>query len=148
MRNRIEVLAQIRIHNISKAGTEQFMDLPHRVLGTSLRAVPVSVGLQIRFKDQRDYQLGGGLHYAVPNRRDAERPLAASGLRYHYPSHRLRPIRLLDQLFPYIRQPASPPCRFDCVKTLVVHPGRTSVGFRQRVGMLENVLRQILSYRT
>ena len=116
------------------------MHFPYRVPGTSLRSVAISVGLQIRFKDRLDYQLRGGLHNPVPNSRDSERSLATSGLRDHHPSHRFRPIRLLDQSFPHIGQPCPPPCRFDCVKTLVVHPRRTCVGFRQLVGMLKNVL--------
>jgi hypothetical protein len=51
------------------------MNFPHRVPGTSLRAVTVGVRLQIRFKDRLDHQLGSGLHNPVPNSRHGQHEL-------------------------------------------------------------------------
>ena len=90
MRNRIEILRQIRIHDFRVAAAEQRVHFLDRVRPAPLRPVAESRGVEVRLEDRLQHQLGGGLHHAVPDRRDAEWPLAATGLRDHHPSHRLR----------------------------------------------------------
>ena len=57
------------------------MRFPHRVPGTSLRSIAKSVGLQIRFKDRLEDQLGGGLHRPIPDSGDDYCELHSSPVR-------------------------------------------------------------------
>ncbi len=116
------------------------MDFLHGLLGASLRAVTVGVGFQVCFEDRFQYQLGRGLHHPVPNGRDPQGPLPAIGLRDHHPSHRLGPVARLDQLLPQLRQPGFPPLGLDPWETLAIHPRRSLLGFRQLVGVGEDIL--------
>ena len=87
--------------------------------------VAIGRGIEVRLEDRLQHELGGALHHPVPDRRDAERPLAAAGLWDHYPPHRLRPIRLRDKLLPESAKPLLQPRRLDLRKGDPVHPWRT-----------------------
>jgi hypothetical protein len=56
-------------------------------------SVAIGTRFEVRLEDRLQHQFCGGLHHPVPNRWDAERAFAATGLRDHHPSHRLGPIR-------------------------------------------------------
>src|SRR5712692_3621477 len=117
------------------------MHFLYGVLGFALPAVAVHVRLQVRFKDWFQYQLARRLHYSVPNGRDSQRPLSvAIGLRDHFPSYRLRPVALLDQLLPQPRQPFFLSLGLDLQETLSIHSRRSSIGFRQPVSLGQDVL--------
>ena len=116
------------------------MHFLHGFLGSPLRAVAIRVGLQVCLKDRFQDQLGRGLHHPVPDRRDSQGPLPAVRLRDHYPSHWLRLIGSFFQLLPQLRQPAFPPLGLDPPETLAIHSRRSAVGFRQLVGVGEDVL--------
>jgi len=107
--NGIEVFGQIRVNYIGVAFTQQVVYLPNRVLRASLRSIAVGVWIQIRLKDRLKYQLGSGLHHPVPNGRNTQRTLAASGLRDHHPSHRLWFVRLCAKFLPDTVQPLLQP---------------------------------------
>jgi hypothetical protein len=121
VRDRVEVLAQIRIHNIGISLYEQLMNLLHRVLCISPRTVSVGVRLQIGFKDRFDHQLGRGLHHPVPYGRDSERSFTAVRLRDHHPPHSLRPVSFLNQFLPQLCQPLFSPLYFNLRETLAIH---------------------------
>jgi len=116
------------------------MDPLDRVLRASPRPIPIGIRLQIRFKDRFDYQLGGGLHHPVPNCRNPERTLAASGLRDHHPPHRLWLIRLAAKVIPEAVQPLLQTLRLDHLDALPIHSRRALVGLHPLVGMGKNVL--------
>jgi hypothetical protein len=104
------------------------------------RTVSIGTGIEVRLEDRLQHQLGGGLHHPVPDRRNAERPLTATGLRDHHPSHRLGPVRLRTQIIPETGKPPFQPCRLDHRERHPVHPGRTLVRACQVVGVTENIL--------
>ena len=110
-----------------------------RVRPAALRPIAVGRGVEIRLEDRLQHQLGGGLHHAVPDRRDTERPLAATGLRDHHPSHRCGSVRLRDQILPDRREPLLPAGRFDHGEGDPVDARRALVGARQIVGVAKNV---------
>ena len=110
-----------------------------RVQAASSRAVAIGAGIEVRLEDRLQHQLGSGLHHPVPDRRDAERALAAAGLRDQDPSHRCRPIRLLDQVRSEPGEPLFPPRRFDHREAHPVHPRRTRIRARQVVGVAQDV---------
>ena len=141
MRDRVEVLGQIGVHHIGVAPAEQPVHFLDRV--APLRARPVAIGtvLEVRLEDRLQHQLGGGLHHPVPDRRDAERPLAAAGLRDHHPPHRRRPVRLrrpVPPAGPPATPPAPPPRSARSVTPST--PGAPAVGAGQRVGVAQDVL--------
>src|SRR5512144_874530 len=94
MRDRVEVLGQIGVHHIGVASAQQGVHRLDRVGPAPARPVAVGRRVEIRLEDRLHNQLGGGLNHPVPDRRNAERPLAATGLRDHHPSHRRRSVRL------------------------------------------------------
>jgi hypothetical protein len=98
MRNGVEVLGQIGIHHIGVALAEQFVHRLDRVGRRPTRSIAVSIGLEVRLEDRFDHELHSGLHHPVPNGRDAERPLAAAGLRDQHPPNRLGSVGSALQL--------------------------------------------------
>ena len=95
-----------------------------RILRAPLRPVAIGMRIEVRLKDRFQHQLGGGLHHPVPDGRDAERPLAAAGLRDHHPPHRLWLIRLRNEVLPDAVQPLLQPRRFDRREAHPIHPRR------------------------
>src|SRR6516225_6047681 len=116
------------------------MHFPNGVLGASLRSVTIGTRFQIRLENRLQHGLGCGLHHAVPNRRNPERPLPASGLRDHYPPHRLWSIRPVAQLLSDARQPLLSPGRLDLLEALSIYSWSALIGARQCIGMGQNVL--------
>src|SRR5215471_1081144 len=62
MRNRVEILGQIRVHYISVAAADQRVDFLDCVKSTPSRAIAVGTGIEVRLEDRLKYQLGSGLH--------------------------------------------------------------------------------------
>src|SRR6266849_6163411 len=64
MWNRIEVAAEIRVYNLSMAGVEQLVDLPHGIQRTAVWPIGVlfrlQVGLVYRFDHQHCRRTGCG----------------------------------------------------------------------------------------
>jgi hypothetical protein len=108
MRNPVEILRQVGIHHLGVAAAEQRVHFLDRVRPAALRPIAVGRGVEIRLEDRLQHQLGGGLHHTVPDRRDAERPPAATGLRDHHPSHRRWPAGLHDEVLPDRGEPLLP----------------------------------------
>src|ERR1700751_2558487 len=79
-----------------------FLDRVHR---SANGAGAVGIVLEVRREDRFQHELGGGLDYPIPDRRNAERSLASVRLRYRYPPHRIGPVRLRNQFLPQARQP-------------------------------------------
>ena len=140
MRDRVEVLRQIGVHHIGVASAEQRVHRLDRVGPAPSRPIAIGRRVEIRLEDRLQHQLGGGLHHPVPDRRDAERPLAAAGLRDHHPSHRCWPIRPCSQVLPEAGEPLLQPCRLDRPKRrLRPRPARPRWP-GQRIGVSQNVL--------
>src|SRR6266568_2852814 len=140
MRNRVEVLGQIRVHDIRITRMQQLIHLLDRILRTLPRPVAISIRLQVRFPDRFQNQLRRGLRHPIPYSRDSERPLPAARLGDHLPPHRLWFVRLIVQVLPEAVQPLFPPTRFDGLEALSIHPWRAIIGFCQCVCMQQNVL--------
>src|ERR1700733_5323724 len=105
------------------------------VSGAPFRPVTISFRIEIRLKDRLQQQLGGGLHYPVPNRGDAERSFAASRLWDYYPPHGLWLIRLVAKVLPDTLQPFLYAFRLDLLEALPIHARCAFVGLHQCVSM-------------
>jgi hypothetical protein len=67
--------------------------------------IAVGTVFEVSLEDWFQHEFGSGLDYPITDRRNAERSLASIRFRYHYLPHRVRPIRLRDQLLAQARQP-------------------------------------------
>ncbi len=135
----IEILAQIGIDHIGVTPPKQGQHQLDRLGRTASRPIAVRRRFQVRLEDRLQHQLRRSLHHPVPNRWNAEWPLAAAGLRDHHPSHRLALIRLRTQLLTQPDQPVLQPCRLDLLERRSVHPWRTFVGTRQVIRVAQDV---------
>src|SRR5215471_3415135 len=139
MRDGIEVLGEIGIHHVRVAAAEQSVHCCNSIARAPLRPIAIGIRFQIGLEDRLDHQLDCGLHHPVPNGRDAERPLAAVGLGDHHAPYSFGPVRPLTQLFPDPGQPLIQPPGFDLCESHPVHSRRAQVGFRQPIGVPQNV---------
>jgi hypothetical protein len=108
VRDSVEVFRKIRIYDLGVATAKQRMHFLDRVRPAPLWPIAIGRGVEIRLEDRLQHQLGGGLHHPVPDRRDAEWPLAATGLRDHHPSHRRWSVGLHDEVLPDRGEPRLP----------------------------------------
>src|SRR5262245_61867098 len=95
---------------------------------------------QIRLEDRFQYQLGGGLHHSVPDRRNTKGPLASSWLRYHHPSYRLGLVRFRPQFLAQAREPLLNPRGFDVREFHPVHSRRAAIAASEPIRVVKNVL--------
>jgi hypothetical protein len=90
VRNRVEVLRQIGVHNLGVSLVNGAGDLANRVERAPLRSIPVSRLVEVRFEDRLEDQDRCPLHHPIADGRNAERSLAhATGFRDKHPSDRL-----------------------------------------------------------
>ena len=69
------------------------------IVSRTLRAEPEAARQHVRFEDRLEHDLQRGLHDAVPNRRNRQRPpLSGAGLRDEDPTRRQWPIAAVLQL--------------------------------------------------
>src|SRR6476469_8898086 len=87
VRDRVEILGEIRVYDISVPILEQLMHSLYGTDSTSPRPIAINFGSQISLEDRLEDQFDGRLHHAIADRGDAERSLPASGFRDHDPSH-------------------------------------------------------------
>ncbi len=95
----------------------------------------LQVGLEDRFQDQQR----GGLHHAVADRGNPQRPLLPVRFRQVDPPDRLRLIPFRSQ---FLRQFVQPPLHavlLDVLERLAVHAGRSAVGTALRPGRFQHV---------
>ena len=110
-----------------------------RIDAAAARSVAIGSGFEVRLEDRLQHQFRGGLHHAVPDRRDAEWSLAAAGLRDHHPSHRLGLIRLGSQFRLDAGQPVLQPRRLDRREAHAINAWCALVGAHQVIRMAQNV---------
>jgi hypothetical protein len=103
------------------------------------RPIAVRGGVDVRLEDRLDHQFRRGLRHPVPDCRDAERALAAAGLRDHHPPHRLWSIRLRPQVLAEPLKPVLEPLRLDPFERHAVRARRSAIGARQVVGRAQDV---------
>ena len=140
VRDRVEIFRQISVDDVRVAPADQPVRLLDRIDCAATRSIPISAVLEVRLEDRLQHKLGGSLRHAVPDCRDAERPLAASGLRDHHPPHGFGLVRLRDKVLAQARQPRLYARRLDLIESHPVHPRRARILASQRIGVGKYVL--------
>ena len=107
----VEVLAQVRVIHRLVARSHRGLHRVERLVRVPPRTESVRTTDEIRLEDRVDHQQHGGLRHAVPQRRDAERPPTAVGLRNVDAAHGLRMVAMLPQVLREGLQPAPLPTR-------------------------------------
>ena len=133
-------LLRVRVHHVRVPIAQRSVHSLHGLARAAALSITKSAVAQIRFEDWFQYQFGRGLCHSVPDRRNAERPLAASWLRNHHPSHRTGLVRPLPQFLPQTREPLLAPCRFDVRELHPVHPRRAAVAAGKPIRVVQYVL--------
>src|SRR5215471_12010638 len=113
------------------------LDCVHR---PTSRAIAIRIVLEVSLEDRLQHDLGSGLNHAIPDSWNAERTLASSILRDHYPPHRIRPICLRDQFLAQASQPRFRAPLLDLLEAHPIHTGCTRIGAGKPVRVTQNVL--------
>ena len=137
--NGIEVARQVRVDDLGMPRTEQPVDLPDGVQGTSLGPIGVLLRWQVRLEDRLQDQDYRHLRHAVSNRADAQWPSCPIRFREVHPTHGLGLVRLASQVTRQFVQPAFHAIRLDVVEGLAVDPRRPTVGTAAAEGDLQDV---------
>lgn len=96
-------------------------------------------GAEIRLEDGFEYQRRGHLRYSVSHRRNAERPLAAIGLRNVSPQYRLWAIRTCTQLNAEVVEKTFDAILLDRGQSRTIDSRRAAVSFHPPPRLLKDV---------
>ena len=94
VRNRIEVLGQIRVDHMGMPTEQRLGHGIARIMGRALRAKPMRNLTEVRLEDRLDHDLHRSLHHPVPYVGDAQGPFPAIRFLDVAPTYRTRPVRL------------------------------------------------------
>src|SRR5271168_4967410 len=92
------------------------------------------LGQQVHLKDGTNDQHRRHLNHAVPDARNAERPLASVALRYPHPQEGLGDILSRSQLLPQRFQPALKTMGVDPFERLAISPPRSRIRATTAIG--------------
>ena len=93
-----------------------------------VRAIRILLGLQVGLEDRLQDQQHGGLHHAVADRGNPQRPPLPVRFRQINPPDRLRLVPFRSQFLRQFAQPAFDAVLLDVRKRLPIDAGRTAVG--------------------
>lgn len=123
VRNRVEVLREVRIQHLGLASGKFPMHLLHRLHGAAPGSVPVRLIAQVSFEDGFQDELRCRLSHSISNGWNSQRPLSPSRLRYQHPAYGLGPIGLSLQLFLQLLKPAFLAVLLDVLEALPIDSG-------------------------
>src|ERR1700719_4121147 len=118
---RIEVAAEIRVYNLSMAGVEQLVDMPHGIQRTAVCPIGVLFRRQGGLEDRFEHQNCRRLCYAILDRGHSYRLLLSVRLGYPHPPYGLRSIRSTFQLLRQFVQPLLHSVLLDVLKRLAIY---------------------------
>ena len=140
MRDRGEVVAQVRVHHLPPPMLRYVpIDPSESHLGVQPGAEPILLWQQVRLEDGANDQHSRHLDHAVADARNAERPLASIALRYPYAQEGLGHVAPRSQLLPQLSQPLLRALGVDPRERLAIHPCCSRVGAAATVGFRQNV---------
>jgi len=108
-------------------------------LGVQPGAETILLRQQVRLEDGANDQHRRHLDHAVPDGRNAQRPLASVALRYPYAQEGLGNVASQSELLPQRFQPSFLSVEVDLAERFAVHPRRSRVGAAPTISFLQNV---------
>ena len=140
MRNVVEVFGQVSIDDQRVVLPQGLVDASHRLLGTAPGTIPIRTVVEVSLEDGFENQLGGGLHHAVSDSRDPERPFVdTTGFRDHDPLDGLGAVSSSSQLFVDLAEPPLHSVRFNVLERLPVDACSAAVAPALRIGEGEDI---------
>jgi hypothetical protein len=140
LRNRLETVGDIRLHNPPPAAPRLINEDLERVVRRASGSKPERALEHVSLEDRLNDDLGGRLNNAIANSRNRERTqLLTPGLRDEHPARGKRPptpvLQIRGQL---IKQPGNP-VLLDISDGLLVDAGRAAIGAHQLPRPLQDV---------
>jgi hypothetical protein len=139
MRNRAEVVAEIRIDNIGATLVEVITHLSGCLLRIPPLPEPELLVRQIRIKDGIDHSQHRPLRHSVPDCRNSEWTITTTSLRYPHSQERLWRIRSAPQLLLQVPKPFLQPVGFDLFERQSVNTRGTVLCAAPKIGVSKNV---------
>src|SRR5688572_30693168 len=133
MRNRVEVLREVGIDDVSAASAKRLLHRRYRLLRAAPSPASIHLSSEVRLENRRQHELRRRLRDAVSYRRNPERAFTATGLGDVDPPNRRGLILTRTQVFLQPSQPVRQPARLDLLERDAVDAGFTAVRFRERV---------------
>ena len=94
VRNRVEILRQVRVDHVRVAVAQRGVDCSNRLRRTPLRSIAIRTVVKVRLEDGLQHQLGRRLHHPVPNRRNPEWAVSTARFGNQDPPNRGGAVRL------------------------------------------------------
>ena len=139
MVNAAEVIADVGIEHVVAAARALHAQRFQSLCRAPLRPKPIRRGAEVGLEDGRQHERRGHLRHSVSDRRDAERPLTAIGLRDVSTQNRLRTIRACAQRGAEFLKQALDVVLLDRVEGHTINPRRTAVPFHTPPRLLKDV---------
>ena len=134
-----EVVANVGVQHVVAAARPADAQGLQCLRRAPLRPKPIRRGAEIRLEDGLQHERRGHLRHSVSDRRNAERPLPAIGLRDVSPQDRLRTIRACAQCGAELVQQSLDPILLDVGQGLAIDPRRAAVRLHPPPCLLEDV---------
>ena len=134
-----EVVADVGIEHMVAAARALHAQRFQCLCRAPLRPKPIRRGAEVRLEDGLQHERRGHLRHSVSDRRNAERPLPAIGLRDVAPQNRLRTIRACAQCGAEFLQQALDAILLDGREGHPIDPRRAAVPFHPPPRLLEDV---------
>ena len=134
-----EVVADVGVQHVVAAARAVHAQRFQRLRRAALRPKPIRRGPEVRLEDRLQHQRRRHLRHPVSDRRNAERPLPAIGLRDVSPQDRLRTIRACAQRGAELLEQALDAVLLDCGERLAIDARRAAVPFHPPPRLLEDV---------
>ena len=134
-----EVVADVRVQHVVAAARAVHAQRFQCLRRAALRPKPIRRGAEIRLEDRLQHDRRRHLRHSVSDRRNAERPLPAIGLRDVSPQDRLRTIRACAQRGAELVEHALDAVLLDAGERLPIDARRAAVPFHPPPCLLEDV---------
>ena len=134
-----EVVANVGVQHVVATARPAHAQRLQRLRRAPLRPKPIRRGAKIRLEDGLQHERRGHLRHSVSDRRNAERPLTAIGLRDVPPQDRLRTIRACTQCGAELVEHALDAVLLDGGERLAIDARRAAVPLHPPPRLLEDV---------
>jgi hypothetical protein len=137
--NRVEVGAEVDVEHLRVALGQGAGDVVHGLVRVLLRPEAVRARLEVRLEERLEHQDRGGLDHPVPDRRDAERPLAPTPLGDGHTPDGVGPVGVRPEFLGQMREERTDPARLHGGDRDAIRTSGAAVRPHQGPGMTQDV---------